>query len=234
MQALEAVLEAARGQYDRTLCCGDLIGYGADPNAVAEWFRANCADIIRGNHDRACTGQEDLAWFNPVARAAALWTQLALTPENADYVRSLPMGPLTVDDFQIAHGTPGDEDAYVIDPDEALPVIAALETQLVFFGHTHMQGGFEWRRGNLKTLTRAGGKSGKLALRLEPDGYYLVNPGSVGQPRDDDPRAAFAIYDSESRTVTLRRVEYDVGEAQRRIRDAGLPWILAERLMTGK
>ncbi len=234
LEALEAVVEAAKGQYDRTLCCGDLVGYGADPNAVVEWFRANCSDIIRGNHDRACTGQEDLSWFNPVARAAALWTQAELTPENTAYIRSLPMGPLTIEDFQIAHGTPADEDAYIIDPEEALPVIASLDTKLLFFGHTHIQGAYVWRKGKLKLLVGPGGKAGRHELQIDPDWVHLVNPGSVGQPRDDDPRAAFAIYDSGARTVIYHRVRYDVAEAQRKIRDAGLPSLLADRLSSGK
>jgi predicted phosphodiesterase len=233
-QALEAVARAAEGQYGRMLCCGDLVGYGADPNAVVDWIRAHCSEIVRGNHDRACTGQEDLSWFNPVARAAALWTQAALTVENAAFVRALPRGPLALDGFQLAHGSLFDEDEYVSDPEEAAGNFASLEGSLVFFGHTHIQGGYRWTRGRPAAIPGAPGPTGRRTMEIDSACAYLVNPGSVGQPRDDDPRAAFAIYDSEAHTVVYRRVSYDVSEAQRRIGDAGLPWILAERLSTGR
>jgi predicted phosphodiesterase len=107
-EALETVLDRATGKYDEVLCCGDLIGYGADPNAVCDWCRAHVKVVVRGNHDKASVGLEDLEWFNPVAKAAALWTQAALTPENAEYVRNLPQGPITMDGFQIIHGSPLD------------------------------------------------------------------------------------------------------------------------------
>jgi hypothetical protein len=113
-EGLEAVLEHAAGKYDQVLCCGDLIGYGADPNAVTEWVRAHAAAVVRGNHDKASVGLDDLEWFNPVARAAAVWTQRELTPENAAYIRNLPKGPLMLDGFQVVHGSPLDEDEYIL------------------------------------------------------------------------------------------------------------------------
>ena len=131
-QALEAVIAAAAGHYDRALCCGDLIGYGADPNAVVTWVRANCAAVIRGNHDRAWTTEEDLGWFNPVARHAALWTGQALAPENAAYVTALARGPLLVDGFQLAHGSPYDEDEYMMSAEEATVAFEYMETRLAF------------------------------------------------------------------------------------------------------
>jgi predicted phosphodiesterase len=234
LQALEAVLEEAGGRYDRSVCLGDLVGYGADPNPVVEWVRANCLCIVRGNHDRACTGQEDLSWFNPVARAAALWTEGALTAENASYVRSLPQGPLTVDGFQLAHGSPLDEDEYVVEPEEALRVLAAMESRVVFFGHTHIQCGFVWGGRSLTVIPGAGGRRGRRSMALESRSEYLLNPGSVGQPRDEDPRAAFAIYDADGGTVLFGRVAYDVWEARQRILAAGLPEILGERLVLGR
>ena len=105
-EALEAVVQDAAGQYDRALCCGDLVGYGADPNPIVEWVRANCALVVRGNHDKACTGLDDLEWFNPVARNAAIWTQNNLTPENAEYTRTLPKGPLLESGFQLVSTSP--------------------------------------------------------------------------------------------------------------------------------
>ncbi len=119
LQALDAVVAAATGRYDQALCCGDLIGYGADPNPVVEWVRGHCTQVVRGNHDKACTGLDDLSWFNPVARHAAIWTQKALTPQNIEYARNLPKGPLIVENFELVHGSPYDEDEYVLAAEEA-------------------------------------------------------------------------------------------------------------------
>ncbi len=122
-EALQAVLNSAKGEYDRVLCCGDLVGYGADPNATVEWARANLSTVVRGNHDRACVGLDDLEWFNPVAKAAAIWSMSAITEENAAYIRSLPKGPLAVEDFHVAHGSPLDEDEYMVSSGITLPWI---------------------------------------------------------------------------------------------------------------
>jgi predicted phosphodiesterase len=232
-EALEAVARAAKGSYGRALCCGDLVGYGADPNAVVDWVRANCEAAIRGNHDKACAGLEVLEWFNPVARAAVAWTRHALTEENRTYVRGLLRGPLAVEGFELAHGSTADEDEYVLTAGEALNAFAYLESRLVFFGHTHVQGGYVWNRARVETIPPPS-SSARQEVRIEPECAYLINPGSVGQPRDGDPRAAFAIYDSHTRVVSYRRIAYDVEGAQRKIRDAGLPSILADRLGAGR
>ena len=234
LEALNGVLEAAKGGYEAIVCCGDLVGYGADPNAVVEWVRANCPTVVRGNHDRASTGMDDLEWFNPVARAAALWTLQALSSENAEYVRNLPRGPLMVDGFQVVHGSPFDEDEYVIAASEASNAFGYLESRLAFFGHTHVQGGFIWNRSRVETILRPAAEHGSEYLEIDPECAYLVNPGSVGQPRDGDPRAAYVVYDSEARRVTYSRVMYDIAGAQRKIQDAGLPPILADRLGVGR
>jgi len=233
-EALRAVLDGARGAYDQALCCGDLVGYGGDPNAVVEWVRANCAVVIRGNHDRACSGVEELDWFNPVARAAVFWTNLALAGENRAYLRALPKGPVAFRGFEVAHGSPSDEDEYVLTADDALGAFAYVETRLVFFGHTHVQGGYVWNRERVEVIPPPFGRMRRREMRIEPECAYLCNPGSVGQPRDGDPRAAFAIYNSDTGAVTFRRVDYDVEQAQRKIRDAGLPDILADRLALGR
>jgi predicted phosphodiesterase len=231
-EALEAVAAHARGAYDTVLCCGDLVGYCADPNAVIDWVRANVAVQVRGNHDKVCAGLEALEWFNPVARAAVEWTGSALTPSNLEYLRNLPHGPAVVESFQILHGSPLDEDDYLISAFEVTQVRDYLEKQVSFFGHTHLQGGFlcDWhgvRRLEGPRLDE------EAAIKLDADTWYLLNPGSVGQPRDGDPRAAYLLYDPEARLVEYRRVAYDVAEAQRKIRAAGLPEILALRLETG-
>ena len=233
-EALEAVVRHAKGQYDRSLCCGDLVGYGADPNSVVEWVRGNCAVIVRGNHDRACTGQEDLEWFNPVARAAALWTLENLSADNVSYVRDLPQGPAFVEGIQVLHGSPCDEDDYVVGADQAAQAFTYLESRLAFFGHTHLQGGFIWNQERVETIPAIALRSDRQSLDIDSSGGYLLNPGSVGQPRDGDPRAAYALYDSDRGVVDYYRVDYDVETAQRKIRDAGLPSFLAERLSIGR
>ncbi|HLY16467.1 MAG TPA: metallophosphoesterase family protein [Bryobacteraceae bacterium] len=233
-EALEAVAEHARGKYDRVLCCGDLIGYGADPNAVTEWARANVNGVVRGNHDKASVGLDDLEWFNPVARAAAVWTHHELTSENAEYVRSLPQGPLALLGFQVVHGSPLDEDEYVIDAADAFMTFSYLEMPLTFFGHTHLQGGFIWNHARVETIEKTPMTEERLTLELDDRCVYLINPGSVGQPRDADPRAAYVIYNPEERFLIFYRLPYDVAKAQEKIRQAGLPPLLADRLAAGR
>jgi len=235
-QALEAVLAQSAGRFEQVLCLGDLVGYGGDPNRVVDWVRANCAQVVRGNHDKVSTGtdHEELEWFNPVARQAALWTLSSLTPENSAFVANLPMGPVTVDGFQLVHGSPFDEDEYVLNPEEATQAFGYLENRLAFFGHTHVQGGFIWNRSRVEMIPKVAARSDRQLLDIDPDCAYLINPGSVGQPRDGDPRAAYVTFDSEARVVTFFRVAYDVAGAQERIREAGLPPILADRLSLGR
>jgi predicted phosphodiesterase len=234
LEALHAVLAQSAGGYDRALCCGDLVGYGADPNPVCDWARLNCAVVVRGNHDRASTGQDDLEWFNPVARNAAMWTLQALSPENASYIVGLPRGPVTVETFQVFHGSPYDEDEYVIAAGEAGQAFSYLETRVAFFGHTHVQGGFIWNQSRVETILRVPACGDSQSLSIDPECAYMINPGSTGQPRDGDPRAAYAIYDTEAKEVIYHRVVYDVAAAQKKIHAAGLPPILADRLAVGR
>jgi predicted phosphodiesterase len=229
-EALEAVLEAAEGQYEKILCCGDLIGYGADPNAVAEWTRVNASAVIRGNHDKAGVNLTDLEWFNPIAQAATIWTHNVLTPENMEYVRNLAMGPMQVGNFNLVHGSPLNEDEYLVNASEAAEAFAYQPTPLVFFGHTHLQGGFAFQRKKVWKID-SGGDPG--LLELTSDCAYLINPGSVGQPRDGNPLAAYALYDSEEETLLYQRTPYDIAKAQDKIRQAGLPGVLADRLSVG-
>jgi predicted phosphodiesterase len=232
-QALQAVLKETAGQYDKIICCGDLVGYGADPNLVVDWARKNVAAIVRGNHDKACAGLEDLEWFNPVAKASAIWTQKNLTHENLEYLREAPPGPLAVNGYSILHGSPADEDEYLVAPSEVLHVKDLLDTPLSFFGHTHVQGGFLVVRNGVYRIPKTPPAMPDQTLAFEDDVLYLVNPGSVGQPRDGDPRAAYVLYDSEQKELTYHRVTYDVTSAQAQIREAGLPDMLAERLSSG-
>jgi diadenosine tetraphosphatase ApaH/serine/threonine PP2A family protein phosphatase len=232
VEALEAVLGDAQGRYERILCLGDFVDYGADPNAVVEWAGQNVAVSIRGNHDRvAAASAQDrsdfIANFSPGARASALWTRNALTEANREYLERLPRGPLPYEGFDLVHGSPADEDEYLFTPADVALVREDLGAQLMLFGHTHRQGGF------LLTRRATGYIDPGRPLEIEPDYFYLVNPGSVGQPRDGDPRAAYALYWPMERVVEFRRVAYDVDRAAAKIRAAGLPDFLAARLFEG-
>jgi predicted phosphodiesterase len=233
-EGLQAVLDHAAGKYEQVLCCGDLIGYGADPNAVTEWVRAHVSGVVRGNHDKASVGLDDLEWFNPVARAAAVWTQHELTPDNAGYIRNLPKGPLLFNGFQVVHGSPLDEDEYMLGAAEAVENFGYLEAPITFFGHTHLQGGFVWNRARIETIGKTPANEERQTLELDPECAYLINPGSVGQPRDGDPRASYVLYNSDERYLIYYRLPYDVATAQEKIRRAGLPPILADRLAVGR
>lgn len=232
-EALQAVLAHSESHWDLIVCCGDLVGYGADPNLVTEWTREHVAKVVRGNHDKACVGLDDLEWFNPVARASTVWTQQAVQPANRGYLRDLAKGPERVNGFQILHGSPLDEDEYLITEHDAAQVAPYLDADLSFFGHTHLQGGFLCHRNGVKRLAGPQADSDADTLELERDVFYLINPGSVGQPRDGDPRAAYAVYEPDQRLVTFRRACYDVAAAQKKILEAGLPDALAARLAAG-
>jgi len=232
-EALDAVLADAESAYDHILCCGDVVGYGADPDRVTEWVRSSVAGVVRGNHDKACAGLEDLETFNPVARVSAVWTQHVIKSDNMAYLRDLKKGPERIDGFEIVHGSPLDEDEYLFTEDEVAQVAPYLEARLSFFGHTHVQGGFLCHRNGVKRLRKVARDSDEAVLELENDVDYMVNPGSVGQPRDGDPRAAYAVYDQEARLVRFGRAKYDIASAQKKILRAGLPELLAMRLGAG-
>lgn len=232
-QALDQVLEAAPLEAcDAVLVLGDLVGYGASPNEVVATIRRveKPLFVIRGNHDKVAVGIEDGFDFNPVARKAADWTARELDPENADFLAHLPMGPVKVGaGIVICHGSPRDEDEYLFSALSARTILEGLEARLTLFGHTHLPGVFHWNGSAPGVSSLEASKP----LRLDSRRHYLVNPGSVGQPRDNDPRAAFMTYQSEAGTIELHRIAYPVGEAQRRIRQAGLPRMLADRLAYG-
>jgi diadenosine tetraphosphatase ApaH/serine/threonine PP2A family protein phosphatase len=233
IDALEAVLTAAAARgYDEVLLLGDLVGYGATPDAVIERVRAlNPAAAIRGNHDKAATGQGGAENFNPLAKQAAHWTRSAITPANLAYLAELPRGPLPVtDEIEICHGTPADEDAYVFDGLDAVRAINAASRPICLFGHTHIPLIVALEDGALEYDDVVDGQ----VLELRPGARYLINAGSVGQPRDGNPAASFAILDTASRQMTFARVPYPVETAQARIRDAGLPAALGTRLAAGR
>lgn len=227
LEALHAVLADAEGLYDRILCLGDLVGYGADPNAVVAWTRDNVRVIVRGNHDKVCAGLDPFETYNASAQASAQWTRAELKPDNRQYLERLPRGPLPYEGVDLVHGSPADEDEYLLGAYQLPALLPFLEKQATFFGHTHVQGGFLLAPHGSRPIPPG------ITLSFEPDYFYLINPGSVGQPRDRDPRAAYGLYSPEDRTVEFRRIAYDVDCAAAKIRAAGLPEFLAARLYEG-
>jgi diadenosine tetraphosphatase ApaH/serine/threonine PP2A family protein phosphatase len=239
LEALEACLAAAPS-FDFVANLGDLVGYGASPNEVVDRSRSLGKIFVRGNHDKAATGLLELEDFNPLAAAAAIWTREQLTPEHHQWLVSLPRGPLSLEGFpeaQLVHGSPEDEDAYIVSIGDALVPLLALTTPLTFFGHTHLQGGFFAngdRADGFRPEYQTVGKAESVMLQLKASTRYMINPGSVGQPRDGDWRAAYALFDTEGQVVHFHRAPYNLKAAQDRIFGANLPPRLATRLATGR
>lgn len=236
LESFEKCMELAKGQYDEAICLGDLVGYGPDPNTVIDRVREVANRVIRGNHDKACSGVSDAEEFNLLARIGTLWTRNELTPEHLAFLRDLPPGPMFINSFQIVHGSPADEDEYIAGPGQAVPALKGLKTQVVLFGHTHHQGGFmvtsAGRFQSIHCDSRNDGRT--LVLPLEDGSRYLINPGSLGQPRDGDWRAAFAILDEEKRQIEYFRTPYDLPKTQAKMLKAGLPEPLIRRLELGR
>jgi len=261
LEALTAVLEAA-DHWDAVWNLGDMVGYGGSPNEVLELLRRLATLTVRGNHDRVCCGLTSSLHFNPTARAAALWTEQTLTAENLEWLRGLPQGPLQVEipralgvraiaasaegqdnaagcdsgtEITLAHGSPLNEDQYIMNMRDAWAPLQQMTTAVTFVGHTHVQGGFSQREHEWHEIRpRIPVRRDRRELAIPPGTRHLINPGSVGQPRDYDWRAGFAIYDSEACEVVYQRVAYDVRAAQARILKAGLPERLAARLREGR
>jgi predicted phosphodiesterase len=242
LEALEACVAAAPA-HDIVMNLGDVVGYGASPNEVIERCRAMGKLFVRGNHDKAVCGLMDMRDFNPIASVAATWTREQLTPDNLEWLRALPQGPIAMDgvaDAQFVHGSPLDEDEYVVTPQEAIAPLMTSPARVTFFGHTHLQGCFTFKEGTpeksdgLYPQYETVGQSETVELPVRRDFRYMVNPGSVGQPRDGDWRAAFALYDTDAGIVTYCRVPYKLKDAQDRIFAANLPPRLATRLAAGR
>ena len=232
LEALEAVLAKISGfKVDEILCLGDIVGYNANPNECIDIVRRTGIRCIMGNHDSRASGLEEPDNFTPLAKEAVLWTRDRLSEDNKGFLRKLPR-ELTIEGFIIFHGSIRDTDCYIIDEKDASDNFHLLENlpcdmKLGFYGHTHVRVALSLQRGN---------------VFLEPDGelklsawkMYLINPGSVGQPRDSDPRASFLIYDEFSEKVDFYRTDYDMAATQEKIIEAGLPVELAERLSMGR
>ena len=235
LEALDACLaDALLHGYDATLVLGDLVGYGPDPNAAVERVQElKPVAIVRGNHDKVACGLEQAEGFNSVAKSAAKWTLDILTPAHRDWLCALPEGPTEVDEVvEICHGSPFDEDAYIFDELDAVRALKVATRPLCLFGHTHYPVTFELSDESFDSVGSS--TAPEMHVRMRDGCKYLLNPGSVGQPRDGDPRAAYAIVDTRHRRVELFRLRYPVEETQAKIIKAGLPEVLAQRLGVGR
>jgi predicted phosphodiesterase len=232
-EALNAVLrDATRRGYQAVLCLGDIVGYGPNPNEVTAWVRAHADVVIRGNHDKACSGASPFDSFNSAAQYSSRWTREELLDQHAQWLVNLDRGPVLVEDFDLVHGAPDDEDRYMFHEYEAEAGLRQASEQLTFFGHTHVQGGFVGAP-YLRSFEVSRLYALPSQMAIVPDRRYLLNPGAVGQPRDGDTRAAYCIYDSAMRVVEFCRVDYDIRTVQDKILEKGLPEELAFRLASG-
>ncbi len=233
-EALAAVLaRARRRRFDRVVILGDFVGYGAEPNAVLDRLRRirKGKVLIRGNHDKVVCRLDDGNLFNPVALEAARWTETALSRRNLAFLAALPLGPVAVDGvFEICHGSPRDEDAYIFSDRDAFVNFHGFRSPVCFFGHSHIPSVFTLEPHGIRVEVVYGDR---VTRRLEEGRRYLINPGSVGQPRDRNPDSSFAIYDSRKGAVFFERVSYDVERTRQKIRRAGLPGMLGDRLLVG-
>ena len=232
-EALRAVMSRIRRKkFDSVVCLGDFVGYGAEPNQVLDTMRTipGTKLYVRGNHDRVAAGLEDGEGFNPAAREAAFWTRTRLSMPNRRFLEKLTVGPVRHDGVMLCHGSPYHEDEYVFTEHHAAQILTEYDSPFILYGHTHLPVVFsiDARRNVGGTLVR-----GEATFRLDRGQRYLINPGSVGQPRDRNPESSFAIFDSDRMTVQFFRVAYDYTKTQRAILKAGLPAILAERLAYG-
>ncbi|MCH9649886.1 MAG: metallophosphatase family protein [Deltaproteobacteria bacterium] len=232
--AFDAVLRHVKPEtFDVTLVLGDLVGYGAAPNRVVDAVRRLPGEsiCIRGNHDKVVAGIDDGSNFNFAALTAARWTAERLEPENMEFIQDLPQGPVEIaPSVFICHGSPLDEDTYIFSNYDAYEVFEGSEAWLTFFGHTHIPSLFTLD-GNGIEVGVLRGRTG--TIELDPKVRYLINPGSVGQPRDRDPKASYLIFDSEKQVVNWHRLAYPIEIAQKRIHRAELPRVLADRLAMG-
>lgn len=247
LEALTAVLAMlASERIDHYLCLGDIVGYGADPVACLTRLQDCQAVMVGGNHDLGCIGKLDLGWFNETARAGIIWTRDHLSFADLDALRRLPLtttvepsAPPLGAGFTLVHATLRHPERfeYLVDVAQMVDTLQACRTAMCLVGHTHVPYVVEYDRG-AKRFLRILTKPEELSEVTYQDDAgtfrYLVNPGSVGQPRDGDSRAACAIIDSAQRRITIHRVPYDIAATQRKMQQTGLPAFLAERLAMGR
>ncbi len=230
LPALDTVLAALHAAgVDQIVSCGDLVGYGPWPREVIARVRALNITSVQGNHDAAAGGVLPTDHFTAAARAAIEWIKARLTPADIAFLAALPLTTV-VAGMTVVHGSlRGPLWEYILDSWTAGESFRRLETDVGLFGHSHIQGGFAAAGNKVDTIDPRVGE-----VDLIPGVRYLINPGSVGQPRDGDPRAAYAIIDLDNRKVIYRRITYDIATTQREINRVGLPRELADRLSVGR
>ena len=228
LEALRAVLADCEGAVDSVLCLGDTVGYGPDPLPCVELVAQKAEAIVSGNHEHAVAGRLDLGWFNRYARAAAEWTRERLDDDHRAYLGALPL-LREVAGATLVHASPAqpEEWDYLVTAEDGFGAFGHFATRWCFVGHSHVPGAWSLGSSGPEHLP------GVTRLETERGRRYLVNVGSVGQPRDRDPRAAYAVWDAEGGSLEIRRVIYDHAATRRKILDAGLPRLLADRLAAG-
>jgi predicted phosphodiesterase len=228
LEAFEVVLNDAKEQKCTHYCCvGDVVGYNANPKECLEIVRGMGMPVVKGNHDEYCSSEEDLEGFNPHAAEAVNWTRKQLNPDDRKWLRELKYIRL-VASFTMVHATLDGPQrwGYVFDRLAAAASFTYQNTGVCFFGHTHVPLAF------VRDSVVRGGTYSKF--RVEPGKKYFVNVGAVGQPRDGNPKAGYVVYDLDEQSIELRRLDYDIPKAQKKIMEAGLPQRLADRLSVGK
>ncbi len=228
LEALGMVLDAlTKERIDKYICVGDIVGYGADPRISIKKVRELDMTTVLGNHEAGCTEFIDLSYFNEYASAAVSWTKDILKESDLKYLKTLKL-IVEIEGFTLVHGTLNKPESfhYIFDRYQARESFNLMKTKILFVGHSHVPGIFEYKNNNLKYFYQ------EKAV-ISKDAKYIVNAGSVGQPRDNDNRASYVIYDTESDEIYIKRVEYDIKKAQEKILQAGLPPMLAYRLSKG-
>ncbi len=238
-EALSAVLAAVSNQrIDRIFCLGDMIGYGAEPQACLEQLAAHDAVMVAGNHAAGCIGQLELNWFNDAAKAALLWTRDQLSVADLDMLRRLPL-TVTEDPVTLAHSGRKNPEQFesLVDLAQMVETLAACRTPRCCIGHTPIPLLVEYEVEHcriVRVLSQPNDLSDVVLVDDQPSRRYLLNPGSVGQPRDGDPRASDMVVDTDRQPLHVNRIAYDIAGAQRKIRQAGLPALFADRLAIGR
>jgi diadenosine tetraphosphatase ApaH/serine/threonine PP2A family protein phosphatase len=228
LDALQAVLADAAPRADAVICLGDIVGYGPEPEPCLELMAERAVALVAGNHEHGVAGLLELDWFNPYARAAVEWTQARLDDDHRRYLRELPL-TAGLDEATLVHASPREPEEweYLVSAEDGFAAFAGFSTRLCFVGHSHRPA--VWSLGSWGPEFLPGGYD----VAIDAGRRYIVNVGSVGQPRDRDARAAYTIWDADSRRITGRRVNYDVAAVRRKIVQSGLPAFLADRLAVG-
>ncbi len=235
LEALEAIFDEIDSiGVDKTICLGDIVGYNANPNECIDILRKRGVESVMGNHDSRAAELEEPSDFNPLAATAVIWTREVLTETNKSYLSRLPRSLKIDETFLAVHGWINDTDRYIQNTDDAEANFELLwdcspltPIKICFFGHTHIARSFIKDDNEVR-------EARERRISIESKRLYLVNPGSVGQPRDLDPRASFAVFDSEKSEINMYRVEYDIESCSKKVLKAGLPKLLAERIKLGR